>query len=365
MPTALAWTVTGGSGLCSGARKWPGGAANLWCTPGVTGTRTRARTPSTSSSWWGTTWKRPCCTPRRGSRCSPRSCSTATRAWIARPGGTALHAPSGWARWNGPWPTGGWATCWRTRTWTPYDLSSRILDRTRRSHEQVPAAEELGGSRPRVRMQGDEGGVPGERAATGGGARGQGHRRLRVQLQAARYGLRVADGGRREEPDLLSFDLPRPSGHLHGLLSGRLAGDLPERGRPVFVPRGPLRPARRGQQPPVGLRDRRGRRRLRRRQVLRQDPEDALLSGEGAAAPLRRAPPPRGGDAHERERDASARDVGPPPRLRASLPRRGLPDTPARRGDSRTPRRADTSRRSSGQGRQELCLAAGQGRERG
>ena len=55
----------------------------------------------------------------------PPSSSTATRAWTARLGETVPREPSGWARWNGPWQTEGWATCWRMKTWTPCVLSSR------------------------------------------------------------------------------------------------------------------------------------------------------------------------------------------------------------------------------------------------
>src|SRR5215211_4547787 len=129
-------------------------------------------------------------------------------------------------------------------------LSAIITSYERRP---VPAAEELGSSRPRVPVQGHEGGVPRERVAARRGAGRQRYRRLRVQLQATGHGLRVALGWRREEPDFLPVHFARPSGHLPRLLPRRLAGDLPKRGSPFFLLRRPVRPTRRGEQSTLGL----------------------------------------------------------------------------------------------------------------
>src|SRR4028118_2349456 len=106
-----------------------------------------------------------------------------------------------------------------------------------------------------------------------------------------------------------------------------MAGTLPQRPPPLLLPGRPVRAARRGKQPALGLRDRRRRRAGRRRKVLREDPEDALPLGENIAPPLGGERPLCRGDAKQRERGPLARYVGTPHSLGASLPQRGLQDT--------------------------------------
>src|SRR5918997_3648207 len=166
---------------------------------------------------------------------------------------------------------------------------------------EVPTTEELGSPCVGVQTQRHGNGLPRERKTACGRAGGQGHRRLRIQLQAEGHRLRVAHRGGRAKPDLVPFDLPRPSGHLYGLLPRWLAGDFPQRGSSFLLPWCPVRAARGGEQPTLGLRDNRGQRRRRGRQVLGQNPEDPLPPRKRAEASLWGELPPRGGDNRERE----------------------------------------------------------------
>src|SRR5215203_1482754 len=92
----------------------------------------------------------------------------------------------------------------------------------------------------------------------------------------------------REESHLVLVDGAGSARDVPGLLPWWLAGDLPQRWSPFFISRREIRPAWRGQQPALGLPHSRGRRAIRGRQVLRQDPQDSLSAPEDAAPALGR-----------------------------------------------------------------------------